>query len=166
MGTRFPDRVTPAYRDNSLTRHHFLLRARPPAPRPLGILRIGRGDPISLTAVMATPHTIKPTSPSSSQYITGVYIPSALLLAGVAIAKIQYLPFAVIIAVLLGGYKFYSTRRDPRSTHRSWLMARILESRKVLKPDTYQNFPLKEKTVLSHNVAMWVICKNLREPIR
>ena len=66
---------------------------------------------------MATPHTIKPTSPFSSQYITGVYIPSALLLAGVAIAKIQYLPFAVIIAVLLGGYKFYTTRRNPRSTH-------------------------------------------------
>ncbi|KAI4225128.1 MAG: hypothetical protein L6R36_004148 [Xanthoria steineri] len=87
---------------------------------------------------MATPHTIKPTSLFSPQYITGVYIPSALLLVGVAIAKKEYLPFAVIIAALLGGYRFYST-----------------QSRNVLKPDTYQNFPLKEKTVLSHNVAIY-----------
>lgn len=59
---------------------------------------------------MATPHTIKPTSVLSPQYVTGVYIPSALLLAGVAVAKKEWLPFAAIIAVLLGGYKFYSNR--------------------------------------------------------
>ena len=45
-------------------------------------------------------------------------------------------------------------------------MVRILESRKVLEPDTYQNFPLKEKNMLSHNVAMWVLCENLRDPVR
>ncbi|KAI4090375.1 MAG: hypothetical protein LQ344_004805 [Seirophora lacunosa] len=87
---------------------------------------------------MATPHTIKPTSALSPQYVTGVYIPSALLLVGVAIAKKEWLPFAVIIAALLGGYRFYSS-----------------QSRKVLKPDAYQDFPLKEKTVLSHNVAIY-----------
>ncbi len=59
---------------------------------------------------MATPHTIKPTSAFSPQYVTGVYIPSALLLVGVAVAKKEWLPFAVIIAALLGGYKFYGTR--------------------------------------------------------
>ncbi|KAI4260573.1 MAG: hypothetical protein L6R35_007431, partial [Caloplaca aegaea] len=87
---------------------------------------------------MATPHTIKPTSALSPQYVTGVYLPSALLLVGVAIAKKEWLPFAVVIAALLGGYKFYSN-----------------QSRKVLKPDAYQGFPLKEKTVLSHNVAIY-----------
>lgn len=69
---------------------------------------------------MATPHTIKPTSLFSPQYITSVYIPSALLLVGVAIAKKEYLPFAVIIAVLLGGYKFYSTRKCPISMNIDW----------------------------------------------
>jgi hypothetical protein len=29
-----------------------------------------------------------------------------------------------------------------------------IEVKKVLKPEVYQEFPLKEKTVLSHNVAM------------
>ncbi|KAL9019099.1 MAG: hypothetical protein Q9185_003641 [Variospora sp. 1 TL-2023] len=87
---------------------------------------------------MATPHTIKPTSALSPQYVTGLYIPSALLLVGVAIAKKEWLPFAVVIAALLGGYKFYSN-----------------QSRKILKPDAYQAFPLKEKTVLSHNVAIY-----------
>ncbi len=66
---------------------------------------------------MATPHTVKPTSALSPQYITGVYIPSVLLIVGVAIAKKEYLPFAVIIAALLGGYKFYSTRKGSRSTN-------------------------------------------------
>lgn len=30
------------------------------------------------------------------------------------------------------------------------------EPRKILIPDVYQEFNLKEKTILSHNVAMWV----------
>lgn len=66
---------------------------------------------------MATPHTIKPTSALSPQYVTGVYIPSALLLVGVAIAKKEWLPFAVIIAALLGGYRFYSSRKFTAHRH-------------------------------------------------
>ncbi|KAL8969246.1 MAG: hypothetical protein Q9183_002089 [Haloplaca sp. 2 TL-2023] len=87
---------------------------------------------------MATAHTIKPTSAFSQQYITGVYVPSALLIVGVALAKREWVPFAVVIALVLGGYKYWST-----------------QTRKVLKPDTYQEFPLQEKTVLSHNVAIY-----------
>ena len=60
---------------------------------------------------MATAHTIKPTSAFSTQYITGVYVPSALLLVGVALAKREWLPFAAVIALVLGGYKYWSTRR-------------------------------------------------------
>lgn len=60
---------------------------------------------------MTTPHTIKPTSALSPQYVTGVYIPSALLLIGVAIAKKEWLPFAAVASVLLGGYRFYSNRK-------------------------------------------------------
>lgn len=87
---------------------------------------------------MATSHTVKPNSALSPQYVTGVYIPSALLLMGVAITKKEWLPFAAIIAALLGGYRIYSS-----------------QSRKVLKPDVYQEFPLKEKNILSHNVAIY-----------
>lgn len=97
----------------------------------------------------------KSNSPLSSQYVNGVYIPSALLIAGVALTKKEWLPFAAIIAILLGVWKVYSNRM-----YYDFLQAkaktRIVETRKVLKPDIYQEFPLKEKTVLSHNVAMYV----------
>lgn len=105
---------------------------------------------------MATPHSIKPTSALSPQYVTGVYIPLALLLVGVAIAKKEWLPFAAIVAAVLGGYKFYSNRELTQKRFDRWELTKdaSLESRKVLKPDVYQHFPLTEKTVLSHNVAM------------
>lgn len=59
---------------------------------------------------MATPHIVKPTSALSPQYVTGVYIPSALLLMGVAITKKEWLPFAAIVAALFGAYRIYSSR--------------------------------------------------------
>jgi cytochrome-b5 reductase len=34
------------------------------------------------------------------------------------------------------------------------LIALSTEIKKVLKPDVFQEFPLQEKTVISHNVAM------------
>ncbi|KAK7727784.1 NADH-cytochrome b5 reductase [Botryosphaeria dothidea] len=72
------------------------------------------------------------------QFVHGVYIPSALLIVGTAIVKKEWLPFAVAIAALLGGWKVYSN-----------------QARKVLKPDAFQEFPLTEKTVLSHNTAIY-----------
>ncbi|MCJ1223369.1 NADH-cytochrome b5 reductase [Toensbergia leucococca] len=74
----------------------------------------------------------------SQQYINGVYIPSGLLLVGVGIVKREWLPYAVVVAVLLGAWKVYNN-----------------QVKKVLKPDAYQDFELKEKTVLSHNVAIY-----------
>ncbi|KAL0258094.1 NADH-cytochrome b5 reductase [Diplodia seriata] len=72
------------------------------------------------------------------QFVHGVYIPSALLIVGTAIINKQWVPFAVVIAALLGGWKVYSN-----------------QSRKVLKPDVFQDFELKEKTILSHNTAIY-----------
>jgi cytochrome-b5 reductase len=37
--------------------------------------------------------------------------------------------------------------------------------RKVLKPTEFQEFELKEKTILSHNTAMWVL-DSMREARR
>jgi len=75
----------------------------------------------------------------SKQFIDGIYIPTGLLLVGVAIVKREWLPYAAALALFLGGWKFYNAG-----------------SRKVLKPNEFQNFELKEKTILSHNTAMYV----------
>ncbi|CAG8983153.1 hypothetical protein HYALB_00010301 [Hymenoscyphus albidus] len=74
----------------------------------------------------------------SKKYIDGVYIPSGLLIFGCWIVKSEWLPYAVALAVTLGGYKFWSNR------------AQI-----VLKPKEFQSFELKEKTIISHNVAIY-----------
>ena len=46
----------------------------------------------------------------SSQNINGVYIPSALVIVGVAIVKKDWLPYALIVVSLLGGYKVFNNR--------------------------------------------------------
>jgi cytochrome-b5 reductase len=46
----------------------------------------------------------------SRQYIDGVYIPSGLLIVGCLIVKREWLPYAVAIALMLGGWKVYNSR--------------------------------------------------------
>ncbi|MCJ1476608.1 NADH-cytochrome b5 reductase [Lambiella insularis] len=87
---------------------------------------------------MTSRHQVRPQSFLSPQYINGVYIPSGLLLVGCAIVKIEWIPYAVILALALGGWQVYNN-----------------QLKKVLKPDVFQHFDLKEKTVLSHNVAIY-----------
>jgi len=50
---------------------------------------------------------------TSKGMIDGVYIPSALLIVGTAIVKIAWLPYAITIALLLGGLKIYGARMFP-----------------------------------------------------
>jgi cytochrome-b5 reductase len=47
----------------------------------------------------------------SSEYINGVYIPSGLLVFGCLIVKKEWVPFAVALAALLGGFKIWSSRQ-------------------------------------------------------
>lgn len=47
----------------------------------------------------------------SSQYVNGIYIPSGLLLLGIAIVKVEWLPYAAAVAVLLGSWKIYRNRK-------------------------------------------------------
>lgn len=49
-------------------------------------------------------------SPFEPQYVHGIYIPSALLLVGTYIVKSDWLPYAVGLAVVLGGWKVYASR--------------------------------------------------------
>lgn len=95
----------------------------------------------------------------SKAYVDGIYIPSGLLILGCFIVKKDWLPFAVALAAVLGGYKIWSSRKFTLCT-RSVAMECILtiyaEETPVLKPTVFQDFELKEKTVISHNVAMSV----------
>jgi len=77
---------------------------------------------------------------SSRSMMDGVYIPSVLLIVGTAIVKREWLPYAVTLALVLGGLKVYGSFADAKP---------------VLKPDAFQEFELKEKTVISHNVAIY-----------
>ncbi|KAK0738594.1 hypothetical protein B0T18DRAFT_333498 [Schizothecium vesticola] len=72
------------------------------------------------------------------KYFDGIYIPSGLLVVGTLIVKKEWAPYAVLIALLLGSIKFYNNL-----------------PKKVLRPDAFQEFELKEKTVVSHNVAIY-----------
>lgn len=59
---------------------------------------------------MSAAHQVRPASALSSQYIHGVYIPSALLIVGTAIVKKEWVIYAVAVAVLLGAWKVYNNR--------------------------------------------------------
>jgi cytochrome-b5 reductase len=48
----------------------------------------------------------------TKKYIDGVYIPSGLLVFGCLIVKREWVPYAVVLALLLGGYKVYSNSKD------------------------------------------------------
>ncbi|KAI9837828.1 MAG: NADH-cytochrome b5 reductase [Sarea resinae] len=91
-----------------------------------------------MSSVAANPHQVKPASYLSPQYIHGIYIPSALLIVGVAIVKREWIAYAAALAAILGGWKIYNN-----------------QAKKVLRPDKWQNFELTEKTIISHNVAIY-----------
>lgn len=44
----------------------------------------------------------------SKKYIDGVYIPSGLLVVGCLIVKREWVPYAIVLALALGGYKVWS----------------------------------------------------------
>lgn len=64
---------------------------------------------------------LNPSSPSSiltflrrsslfsQRNITGVYIPSVLLIVGVAVFKKEWLPYAAALAAVLGGYRVFAS---------------------------------------------------------
>ncbi|TQV94577.1 hypothetical protein V2A60_005607 [Cordyceps javanica] len=72
------------------------------------------------------------------QYIDYVYVPGFLLIIGTAIVKASWVIYAIPVALLFGAYNFWN-----------------FQIKKVLKPDVFQEFELQEKTVISHNVAIY-----------
>ncbi|KAI1646393.1 ferredoxin reductase-like protein [Daldinia loculata] len=75
---------------------------------------------------------------SSRAYFDGIYIPAGLLVLGTFIVKKEWTPAAALVAIVLGLIKYF--RSLPKV---------------VLKPDVFQEFELKEKTIISHNVAIY-----------
>ncbi|PSR83782.1 NADH-cytochrome b5 reductase 1 [Coniella lustricola] len=75
---------------------------------------------------------------TSKTYIDGIYIPAGLLVFGTFIVKRDWVAYAVIVAIALGALKFWRT-----------------QPKKSLKPTIFQEFELKEKTILSHNTAIY-----------
>jgi cytochrome-b5 reductase len=103
-------------------------------------------------------HTAKPTGPLAPQYITGIYVPSAILIVGTAAFKLQWLPLALAVCAALGGYQFFANRTTfPTSHHcfRTLTYTPPTEQKKVLDPAVFKEFPLTEKTILSHNTAIY-----------
>ncbi|EXJ82678.1 NADH-cytochrome b5 reductase 1 [Capronia epimyces CBS 606.96] len=76
----------------------------------------------------------------SSSNVNGVYIPSVLLLVGVAIVKKEWVPYAAVFAAVVGGYKIFASGPS---------------TRKVLKPTEFQEFTLTDIKKTSHNVAIY-----------
>ncbi|OAA74125.1 nitrate reductase [Cordyceps fumosorosea ARSEF 2679] len=72
------------------------------------------------------------------QYIDYCYVPGFLLVLGTAIVKTSWVIYAIPVAILFGAYNFWN-----------------FQIKKVLKPDVFQEFELQEKTVISHNVAIY-----------
>lgn len=66
----------------------------------------------AVTDVFGGKQTAKPTGPFAPQYITFVYIPSAILIAGTALLNVAWTPYAVAVAAALGGYQFYANRQS------------------------------------------------------
>ncbi|OBT56253.1 hypothetical protein VE04_02426 [Pseudogymnoascus sp. 24MN13] len=75
---------------------------------------------------------------TSSAFINGIYIPSGLLIFGCFIVKSEWLPYAIALSAALAGWKIFDSY--PKA---------------VLRPDALQEFELKEKTIISHNVAIY-----------
>lgn len=57
------------------------------------------------------PAIMSDTSLTSRRYIDGIYIPVGLLVVGTYIVKKEWTPYAVLLALVLGAWKYVSSRR-------------------------------------------------------
>ncbi|KAJ8612057.1 hypothetical protein MRB53_037608 [Persea americana] len=82
----------------------------------------------------------------SAHVIRNIYVPSAIIIFGTALVKLSWVPVAIAVAGIIGAWSYSTT--SPASGKSGSPVP-------VLKPDVYQKFKLSEKTVLSHNTAIY-----------
>jgi cytochrome-b5 reductase len=91
------------------------------------------------------------------KYVDGIYIPVGLLVVGTAIVKREWTAYALLLGIALGAMKYLRSGaflgREQQATVFE-ITDLLAAPKKVLKPDVFQEFELKEKTIVSHNVAM------------
>ena len=56
--------------------------------------------------------TARSNSWLSSQYVNGIYIPSGLLLVGIAIVRAAWIPYAAAVVLVLSSWKIYRNRKS------------------------------------------------------
>ena len=104
---------------------------------------------------------------SALSRLLGTIVPGATIVAGTALLKQEWLPYAVVLAAAWGALRVFagssgltaSEAQDATQEAKkkaSQVKAKVVPSG-VLDPDNFQEFPLKEKNVTSHNTAMYVI---------
>lgn len=101
---KFPSSPPPS----SSSRHSILNRVVSTPRQPLTAQ--SRSTSSYTLLAMSTKDSYKPMGPLDPQYVTKVYIPSALLIVAVAYVKANWTPFAVAAAALLAGLQFYGNR--------------------------------------------------------
>lgn len=85
-------------------------------------------------------------NPLSAQFVQFVYIPSAVLILGALLFKKDLLPLAIAATGLLGGIQYALANQGPPPAPKG---------RKILHPEQFQEFPISEKTQISHNTAIY-----------
>ncbi|RBR11038.1 hypothetical protein FVER53590_08247 [Fusarium verticillioides] len=113
-----------------------------PIARPRAIHQISRASPPSRFPRRGSPKQSSTMSDNNSlfarHYIDYVYAPGLLLVVGTLIVKKEWAPWALLVAVAFGLYNFMA-----------------FQVKTTLKPDVFQEFELEEKTIVSHNVAIY-----------
>ena len=64
------------------------------------------------------------------------------------------LPITAVLVIIAGLWTYYSNSQKAAAGLKAQENAK---PKKVLRPDEYQEFPLTEKTILSHNTSMYAV---------
>lgn len=110
---------------------------------------------------MAPPNTAKSTSVLSPRYIAYVYLPSAVLITAGYMINSKILAITLSLSLILAAWQFgQDVARmtfPPPSNQASQTntYAPAGGNKKVLIPDTLQDFPISQITRISHNTAIY-----------
>jgi cytochrome-b5 reductase len=61
------------------------------------------------------------SSPLSSKYVLGIYLPSAVLLIGTAAVKSEWLPYALALTAVLTGAVIFSSQGTLNKPPKPWI---------------------------------------------